>query len=241
MSRSRPPADDCNVAADGLSAVCSPVSGGTGGTVPGAAAAATPSSYAAELPFLIPTARATPTSPSTSTCPRASRSSGGAAHLMPYTSRTADVRLALDSPVDYAPAATPSSPTCQGLPAGYTGPVRILKVEGDATITGSPTPGCAVDAGTLLCSAARRHGHGRRSTPPTRARPPRCELRVGALTGYRDPAGANNASTATLKPKPVDPTPDADLAFTLDTPSRNAGLHQVTGHVTGLPNATPAP
>ena len=58
---------------------------------------------------------------------------------------------------------------------------------------------------------------------------------MGALSGFRDPASTNNASTATLNAKPVDATPDTDLAFTLDTPSRTAGLHRVTGHVTGVP------
>ena len=94
-----PAGGDCNVAADGLSAVCSPVSGGSGGTVPGAAAAGTPSSYAAELPFLIPDGQSDTDLAIDVDVPEGFEVAGGTAHLKPYTSRTADVRLALDSPV----------------------------------------------------------------------------------------------------------------------------------------------
>ena len=162
-----PTGGDCNVAADGLSAVCSTVSGGSGGTVPGAAAAATPSSYAAELPFLIPDGQSDTDLAVDVDVPEGFEVSGGTAHLKPYTSRTADVRLALDSPVAYAPGGYAVVAHLSGLPAGYTGPVRILMVEGDATITGSPTAGCAVDAGTLVCSqpVGHRDGRARRGRP----------------------------------------------------------------------------
>ncbi len=228
-----PAGGDCNVAADGLSAVCSPVSGGSGGTVPGAAAAATPSSYAAELPFLIPDGQSDTDLAIDVDVPEGFEVSGGTAHLRPYTSRTADVRLALDSPVAYAPSGHAVVAHLSGLPAGYTGPVRILKVEGDATITGSPTAGCAVDAGTLLCSQPADT-----VTVVLDAADPslvtQVRLRVAPLTGYRDPAGANNASSATLEAKPV-VIPDADLALTLDEPVRHGNTYSVGGHLTGVP------
>jgi RNA polymerase sigma factor (sigma-70 family) len=227
------PSGDCNVAADGLSAVCSPVSGGSGGTVPGAAAAATPSSYAAELPFLIPDGQSDTDLAVDVDVPDGFEVSGGSAHLKPYTSRTADVRLALDSPVPFAPGGYAVVARLNGLPAGYAGPVRILKVEGDATITGSPTAGCAVDAGTLLCSQpADTVTVVLDAADPTQATEVR--LRVAALTGYRDPTGANNASTATLEAKPV-VTPDADLALTLDAPDRQGTTYSVGAHLTGVP------
>ncbi len=228
------PAGDCNVAADGLSAVCSPVPGGTGGTVPGAAAAAADTSYSAELPFLIPDDQGDTALDVAVDVPDGFEVSGSASHLRPYTSRTADVRLTLESPVDYAAGGYAVVAHLSGIPTGYTGPVRLSTVGAAATITGSPTPGCAVDAGTLLCQQpSDTVTVVVDAADPTQAT--QVGLRVGALPGFRDPASTNNVSTATLSAKPVDPTPDADLAFTLDTPSRTAGLHQVTGHVTGLP------
>jgi len=59
-------------------------------------------------------------------------------------------------------------------------------------------------------------------------------LRVAPLTGYRDPAGANNASSATLEAKPV-VIPDADLALTLEEPVRHGNTYSVGGHLTGVP------
>jgi RNA polymerase sigma factor (sigma-70 family) len=225
---------DCRVADDGLSAVCSTVSGGTGGTVPGAATTATPSTYTAELPFVIPDGLGDTDLDVAVDVPEGFEVSGGSAgQLQPYTSRAADVRLALDSPVDYADGGYAVVAHLSGIPADYTGPVRLSTVGPTvATITGSPTPGCTVDAGDLVC----RQPVGTVTVVVDAADPSQAteiRLRVGSLAGYRDPAGTNNASAATLNAKPG--TPDADLALTLDTPSRVAGLHRVTGHVSGLP------
>ena len=195
---------DCSVAADGLSAVCSTVSGGTGGTVPGAAAAATPSTYTAELPFLIPDGLGDTDLAVAVDVPEGFEVSGGSA-------RTAQA-------VHLAGRRRPAR-------ARLAGRLRRRRVRRGGAPLGDPRglhrPGAAVDRGPRrrhdhrLADARLRRGRGRPGLPAAGRHRHRRGGRGRPVPGHRGqaagsarwPATATRPAPTTPRPPPSTPSP----------------------------------
>ena len=110
-----------------------------------------PSTYSAELPFLFPDGQLDTDIAIEVDVPDGFEVAGGSGGVKPYTSRTADVRLSLPDTAPFATGGSAVAAQLSGLPSGYAGPVRLSLVDGAATITGTSTDGCAVDAGVVTC------------------------------------------------------------------------------------------
>ena len=229
------PSPDCAVSPDGGAATCSTVSG-AGARTPGTAAMAA-STYSAELPFLIPDAQLDTDIDITVDVPDGFEVAGGTGTFKPYTSRTADVRMTLPAGAPFAPGGSSVAAQLAGLPSGYAGPVRLSLVDGAATLAGTTTDGCALDAGVVTCRQPADGLVGLTVVPSDPAVDTPVRIRVAPVTGYRDPATGNNTASTTLAAQPVVVPPTADLGLTLDgpVPADSDGGYTVTGHVTGLP------
>ena len=220
--------NDCSVAGDGLSAVCSTVSGGAGARTPGAARLVASSSYTAELPFDQTVGPdSADVSVSIATLPDGYRLADAAGSLpshryqRPAQVRQVDASLALD-----AGRVRPASG--EQYTVGGTLAVTGASAATLGTVTYTVTGGSFLD-GTAPTQTLTRPVDANPSfvVVPDNHRSPAVAIRVGVPAPYTDTTPGNNGAPANLTPYDVKLT-----GLTAATPNAdNQGDQQFTAAV----------